>query len=465
MLSLPIKEAVKISLCVGIAIALALFFQLEKPYWAAITVIVLASNETFGHGLNKSRNRLIGTIGGIFLALLLVSFFAQTPIVFLGCLLLLLAVSVWFADDLRYGYAFTMGFTVCTIVAVMGGFNGEASFEIAVLRIQENILGVLVYSIIYRFVWPLSTESLFFSSVDSALNSVYKIEKEINQLAVNANDENIEASLFDAQLLITKLNDLLTMPLSASYKLQNEKKKWIVIVNAFSHVLQHSKNMVKQFESDKSNGDKQQQLNYLSQEIKMLSNAIHGEKLEVNILANYWSHESIKLQHSKPIVKANKLKLKINRVIRAVAIASTCYGAWIYFALPGSVFIPMFGSILANITVTLPFAMIKQVILAAFLWGVVFLLQYIFIMPAFTELWQLVGFYIINIFLIWALFPKPAMMLVRLLGGNLLMVMTMSALQLTPSYDINTPLLLLVILMITVTVARFYNQLFMLKSN
>ncbi|WP_102530851.1 FUSC family protein [Shewanella sp. 10N.286.52.B9] len=463
MLSLPVKEAIKVSVSVGIAIALALFFQWEKPYWAAITVIAIASNETLGHGLHKGKNRLIGTVCGVSVALFLVSFFAQTPMLFIGCLLLLLAVSVWFADNLRYGYAFTMGFTVCTIVAVMGGFNGEASFDVAVLRIQDNLLGVLVYSIVYRFIWPLNTESLFFSSVDSALNAFHKIDNALNEAAKSAHHDNIQDLLVDAQLLIDKLSDLISMPLSSSYKLQHEKDKWTVIVDGFSHVLQHSKSTIKLLSSDKPNDDKLQQLGYFSQEIKMLDNAINGEKLDVEILANYWKQESIKPQNSKEAVKENLLKVRINRVIKAVSIASTCYGAWIYFALPGGIFIPMFGSIFANITVSLPFPLMKQVILSALLWGVFFLLQYIFIMPAFTELWQLVGFYMINVFLIWGLFPKPAMMLVRMLGGNLLMVMTMSALHLTPSYDINTPLLILVILMITVIVARFYNQLFMLK--
>lgn len=65
MFSASTKEAIKAALSIVIAICLALWFQWEKPYWAAIAVAVMALNESFAHSINKGHNRLLGTLLGI----------------------------------------------------------------------------------------------------------------------------------------------------------------------------------------------------------------------------------------------------------------------------------------------------------------------------------------------------------------------------------------------------------------
>ncbi len=61
MFNASTKEAIKAALSIVIAICLALWFQWEKPYWAAIAVAVMALNESFAHSINKGHNRLLGT--------------------------------------------------------------------------------------------------------------------------------------------------------------------------------------------------------------------------------------------------------------------------------------------------------------------------------------------------------------------------------------------------------------------
>ncbi|MCV5889314.1 FUSC family protein, partial [Escherichia coli] len=43
----------------------------------------------------------------------------------------------------------------------MGGFDNQATFHFAVLRMQETILGVITFSVVYRLVWPINTEQNF----------------------------------------------------------------------------------------------------------------------------------------------------------------------------------------------------------------------------------------------------------------------------------------------------------------
>lgn len=64
MLSLTTKEAIKVGLSIAISICLALWFGWEKPYWAAIAVVVMAVNESFAHSIQKGKNRILGTLLG-----------------------------------------------------------------------------------------------------------------------------------------------------------------------------------------------------------------------------------------------------------------------------------------------------------------------------------------------------------------------------------------------------------------
>ncbi|MCG9594321.1 FUSC family protein, partial [Vibrio diabolicus] len=54
----------------------------------------------------------------------------------------------------------------------------------------------------------------------------------------------------------------------------------------------------------------------------------------------------------------------------------------------------------------------------------------------------------------------PQLMIHRVLGVNLLVVLTSGALNLTPEYRIETPLLMLVNIMLILMIAKLFNDLF-----
>ncbi|TON15083.1 FUSC family protein, partial [Vibrio parahaemolyticus] len=107
MLSSSTKEAIKAALSIVVAICLALWFQWEKPYWAAIAVAVMALNESFAHSIHKGHNRVWGTLIGIAYALFLIGTFPQDPFLFLSFLTLFLGLCVFMSSDEKYGYIFS----------------------------------------------------------------------------------------------------------------------------------------------------------------------------------------------------------------------------------------------------------------------------------------------------------------------------------------------------------------------
>ena len=92
--------------------------------------------------------------------------------------------------------------------------------------------------------------------------------------------------------------------------------------------------------------------------------------------------------------------------------------------------------------------------------GTLFLVEYSLVLTHLSELWQLVAFYSLNTLIIYMCFNKPSHAAIRMLGGNLLLVTTMNALHSTPQFEIVTPLLMLVNMLIILTVVRFYVRLF-----
>src|SRR6202045_2649131 len=68
-----------------LALLVAFTFNLDQPSWALLTVFIVAQPQS-GLVLAKSFYRLIGTLIGAAVALLLVSLFAQERVLFLGAL-------------------------------------------------------------------------------------------------------------------------------------------------------------------------------------------------------------------------------------------------------------------------------------------------------------------------------------------------------------------------------------------
>lgn len=464
MLSSTMKEAIKISLSVGLSIALALFFQWDKPYWAAITVIAISATETFGHGIQQGKLRILGTVVGILFALLLISLFSQDRLLFIVFFQLFLGICVFFSGNKRYGYAFTMAFAVFSIVAMMGSANGTASFDIAILRIQETMLGVLVYSAVYRFLWPSSTESLFFDSLQTVTTQFDLVTPAIEKALLDESKIDRESEIFDSQRHINKMRELLTLPAASNYRLRHEKAKWRTIIDACDGIQAH----ITQLAKDCNEGERQvieKSLSHLKYEMGLLTAAINDDAEKLHVLALYWS----KYVNSQVTVvnkqnNVNQFRLQLNYAFTAMAISSTCFGLWIYFAIPGGPMFPLIGAALANVAVQMPDSLIRQAKLACLAWGVLFLAEYCLVLTALTELWQLIAFYMVNMLLIYGVCGKPSLAVQRILGGNLLLIMTMNALHNTPQFEIITPLFMLTMIVISLSVARFYTRLLHIKA-
>ncbi|NMU76265.1 FUSC family protein, partial [Vibrio parahaemolyticus] len=140
----------------------------------------------FAHSINKGHNRLLGTLLGIGYAFFLITTFSQDRFLFLTFFTLFLGACIFMSSDEKYGYVFSIGFAVCSIIACMGGFDSQATFHFAVLRMQETILGVITFSFVYRLVWPVSTEQNFIQRFETSREAMLNAMKSPNDIDTEA---------------------------------------------------------------------------------------------------------------------------------------------------------------------------------------------------------------------------------------------------------------------------------------
>ena len=448
MFNASTKEAIKAALSIVIAICLALWFQWEKPYWAAIAVAVMALNESFAHSINKGHNRLMGTLLGTGYAFFLIALFSQDRFLFLTFFTLFLGTCIFMSSDEKYGYIFSIGFSVCSIICCMGGFDSQVTFHFAVLRIQETLLGVITFSVVYRLLWPVNTEQNFVQRFETSRSTLITAMRNTKDLDIEALESNIAN--------IDKLNQLLDLPLTGSYHLKENIRAWRLRINEMALI----QSRLLELASD----ELEQPIDWstLSKKIENLDLLAPNKSLIEGVpFVMNGNHKVCWHQEHRSFVQ--HLNEDGRKVLQGVSMFVTSLLIWIYLPVPGGFIFPMLAGVFSSMVPTLPPSVIKDAFTGVLGTGTVILLQYVFVMPLMTELWQLALFYFINIMVIWKVFATPKLMIHRILGINLLVVLTSSALNLTPVYQIITPLLMLVNILIILMIAKFFTDLFRVR--
>lgn len=159
---------IKAVLAALLAMGLSMLFQLDQPRLAMITVFIVMRPQT-GMILTKSIYRIGGTLTGITVSFLLISFFAQERVLFL------LGIALW-VGICTAGAAFyrdfkSYGFVLAGYIAALAGLQGapqpNAFFSLAVTRLSEVTLGILCAGVVNDIIFPQRLSDQILSSVHS----------------------------------------------------------------------------------------------------------------------------------------------------------------------------------------------------------------------------------------------------------------------------------------------------------
>ncbi|MFT0862477.1 FUSC family protein [Ancylobacter sp. G4_0304] len=126
-----------------LALAIAYWLELSDPQWATLTVYLLAQ-PTVGAALAKSAWRVVGTVSGALLGLVLVALFSQAAELLVAATCLTVAVSHYLAarQSNYAAYGFLLGGFTALLVAYEGALAPNQSWTIAIDRTAEILIGI-----------------------------------------------------------------------------------------------------------------------------------------------------------------------------------------------------------------------------------------------------------------------------------------------------------------------------------
>ena len=155
-----------------LAYYIALSIGLERPSWAIITVYIV-SQTSVGASLSRCLYRLAGTVAGAGATVLIVPTFVNMPILcsvmLTGWITFCLYLSL--LERTPRAYAFVLAGYTASLIGFPAVSDPGAVFNIAIIRVQEIVIGIICAALIHRYILPSRISGLFNSKLAQTLHA------------------------------------------------------------------------------------------------------------------------------------------------------------------------------------------------------------------------------------------------------------------------------------------------------
>ncbi|WP_260579101.1 FUSC family protein [Vreelandella populi] len=172
-----VKFAIKTTLAIMLALYIALFFDLERPYWALMSAAFLQIRPMSGMVIEKGICQLGGTFIGAVAGIIIMALFAQTRIPALitltGWIMLCTYVGSLWRNNYTYG-CLMAAVTAMLIVVISSGSTPAGIFDIAVARLSELGLGAVCAMLVSSLLWPSHVGTHLATQADSVINEAFE---------------------------------------------------------------------------------------------------------------------------------------------------------------------------------------------------------------------------------------------------------------------------------------------------
>src|SRR3954451_4110576 len=150
----PLLFGLRLWASVSLALYAAFWLQLDNPFWAGASAAIVCQPQ-LGASLRKGWFRMLGTLVGAIMSVVLTACFAQDRLLFLGFLAMWAAACAFVATLLRNfaSYAASLaGYTAAIVssdlLGTVGGVDADAAFLLAVTRASEICLGIVCAGVV-----------------------------------------------------------------------------------------------------------------------------------------------------------------------------------------------------------------------------------------------------------------------------------------------------------------------------
>ena len=152
-----IKFSIKVSLSLTLAYLVPFAMGWPQASTAATTVMLIASTGSRRESLAKGTLRVLGTIAGAVVGLLLVGWFAQDRFLYMLSVSIVVSFIFYFRNAYRKDPTLLMLTGVMTLMMSNGG-DAEGAFLYGIDRAYMTVFGVVVYTLVGTFLFPTKTE-------------------------------------------------------------------------------------------------------------------------------------------------------------------------------------------------------------------------------------------------------------------------------------------------------------------
>jgi uncharacterized membrane protein YccC len=138
-----------------LALFISFWLALDEPYWAIMTVFVVAQPDS-GLVLAKGFYRLLGTAVGLLVTTALVFGLAQYGELFIASLAVWIGLCSFAARGRRgfASYSFQLAGYTAAIVGIPAALNTDGAYTVIVARATEITLGIVCMGVVSRLIFP-----------------------------------------------------------------------------------------------------------------------------------------------------------------------------------------------------------------------------------------------------------------------------------------------------------------------
>jgi uncharacterized membrane protein YccC len=152
-----------------LALYIAFSMDLPRPFWAMLTAYIVA-HPFSGAVRSKAIYRVMGTVLGSIVALLLVPNLVNSPELLLLTLALWISLCIYLSllDRTPRSYIFLLAGYTCALIGFPSVSMPGAIFDVALARVEEITLGIVCATLIHSLILPVPVGPNLLARIDEA---------------------------------------------------------------------------------------------------------------------------------------------------------------------------------------------------------------------------------------------------------------------------------------------------------
>lgn len=230
-LSDKLKFAIKASLSMALAYLIPMSQGWSQPGTAATTIMLIAAMGSVGDSVQKGAMRVVGTLIGAAVGLTLVGLFPQDREIYLLCASVVATLFLYLARAYKGDMTVFMLSAVTLLMMFQNG-DVENAFIFGVDKTYMTIVGILIYTFIGVFLWPVNLKD---TSVENAVTlSTLQTELYTLRNAEKKERQELHKKLISQEQLLG--TSIIAAGNTSSMEMDFSETQWYSIVHNYKKI-------------------------------------------------------------------------------------------------------------------------------------------------------------------------------------------------------------------------------------